>query len=82
MIYNFAKLICAEFERVCAEGVRIYDITAAVIVAFVDFFNHLGVRNVPMLGQLARLQTAFLQESSHAAVEVNYIIFNKITNIH
>ena len=82
MTNNFIKLIYAEFKRICTKGVCVYDIAAAVVVVFVYFSDYLGVGDVPMLGQLPRLQSAFLQERAHTAVEVNYIIFDKITNVH
>ena len=82
MANDLVKLIYAEFERIRTEGIGIYNVAAAVIVAFVYLPNHLGVGDVPSLGQLARLQAAFLQKRAHSAVEVNYIVFDKFTNVH
>ena len=55
--YYIFKLTLRELERVCTEGVGVYDVAACLIVAAVNVGYYLGVRKIPSLRKLACLKS-------------------------
>ena len=80
--HNLSEPLAAEFKAVCAECIGVYYITAGIKIRLVYFLNYLGMRNVPVLGQLARFYTLTVQHCSETAVKIKYVIFHIIQNIN
>jgi hypothetical protein len=72
---NGIKLVRTEFEAVRPKGVGIDNVGACIKIGFVNSNDFFGVRKIPPLGHLPRNKTAGLQERSHAAIKVQYMIF-------